>query len=40
MSFDASPKLKGKLLLDSQPGIAKGGENGPILVPGMLKRAD
>src|SRR4051812_10337208 len=27
-------KIKGKLLLDSRGGIAKGGENGAILVPG------
>ena len=27
-------KIKGKLLLDSHLGIAKGGENGPVIVPG------
>src|SRR5438105_3024476 len=27
-------KIKGKLLLDSHQGIVKGGENGPVLVPG------
>ncbi len=32
-------KVKGKLLLDSQPGIAKGGENGPILVPGDVEKS-
>src|SRR5882724_7131394 len=29
-----SEKLKGKLLLDSREGVLKGGENGPIIVPG------
>ncbi|HYV39350.1 MAG TPA: PSD1 and planctomycete cytochrome C domain-containing protein, partial [Gemmataceae bacterium] len=32
-------KLKGKLLLDSQPGIAKGGESGPVLVPGDVEKS-
>src|SRR5271168_2520151 len=32
-------KIKGKLLLDSQPGIAKGGANGPILVPGDVENS-
>ncbi len=27
-------KLKGELLLDSREGIAKGGKNGPVIVPG------
>src|SRR5947208_3135635 len=29
-----SAKLKGGLLLDSREGVLKGGENGPVLVPG------
>jgi Protein of unknown function (DUF1553)/Protein of unknown function (DUF1549)/Planctomycete cytochrome C len=32
-------KLKGKLLLDSQAGIAKGGENGAVLVPGDVEKS-
>src|SRR5271166_4158218 len=32
-------KIKGKLLLDSQPGIAKGGANGPVLVPGDVEKS-
>ena len=32
-------KVKGKLLLDSQPGIAKGGVNGPVLVPGDVAKS-
>ncbi len=32
-------KLKGKLLLDSQPGIAKGGESGPVLVAGDVEKS-
>lgn len=32
-------KLKGDLLLDSAEGIRRGGEDGPILVPGDLKRS-
>jgi hypothetical protein len=32
-------KLKGKLLLDSQAGIAKGGASGPILVPGDAEKS-
>jgi hypothetical protein len=27
-------KIKGKLVLDSRQGIVKGGENGPVLIPG------
>ncbi len=30
-------KVKGKLLLDSGPGIARGGENGPAIVPGDVE---
>ena len=30
----ASKKLKGKLYLDSREGVARGGENGAIVVPG------
>src|SRR4051794_4991222 len=29
-----SEKLKGGLFLDSREGVLKGGENGPILIPG------
>ena len=32
-------KIKGKLLLDSQPGIAKGGVSGPALVPGDVEKS-
>ena len=32
-------KLRGNLLLDSQPGIAKGGENGPTLIPGDVEKS-
>ncbi len=32
-------KLKGKLALDSQPGIAKGGESGPVLIPGDVEKS-
>jgi hypothetical protein len=32
-------KAKGKLLLDSQPGIAKGGASGPVLVPGDVEKS-
>jgi hypothetical protein len=32
-------KVKGKLLLDSQPGIARGGANGPVLVPGDVEKS-
>jgi hypothetical protein len=32
-------KLRGKLLLDSQAGIAKGGENGPVIVPGNVEKS-
>ena len=32
-------KLKGKLLLDSRPGIAKGGESGAVLVPGDVDKS-
>ncbi len=32
-------KLKGELLLDSREGIRKGGENGPVVVPGDVKRS-
>src|SRR5271166_4174229 len=32
-------KVKGKLLLDSQPGIAKGGASGPVLVPGDVEKS-
>jgi Protein of unknown function (DUF1553)/Protein of unknown function (DUF1549)/Planctomycete cytochrome C len=34
-----APKVKGKLLLDSQPGIAKGGASGPVLVPGDVEKS-
>jgi hypothetical protein len=34
-----SKKLKGRLLLDSQAGIAKGGESGPVLVPGNVEKS-
>jgi hypothetical protein len=30
-------KVKGQLLLDSQPGIAKGGASGPVIVPGKVE---
>lgn len=32
-------KLKGKLLLDTRAAIRKGGENGPLVVPGDLKKS-
>src|SRR5580704_9539120 len=32
-------KVKGKLLLDSQPGIAKGGISGPVLVAGDVENS-
>ena len=32
-------RLKGKLLLDSKAGIAKGGENGAVLVPGDVDKS-
>jgi hypothetical protein len=32
-------KIKGKLLLDSQAGIAKGGASGPVLVPGDAEKS-
>src|SRR3954453_2446123 len=32
-------KVKGRLLLDSQAGIAKGGESGPVLVPGNVEKS-
>ncbi len=32
-------KVKGKLLLDSQPGIAKGGRSGPAIVPGDVEKS-
>ena len=32
-------KLRGKLLLDSRAGIAKGGENGPVIVPGDVDKS-
>jgi hypothetical protein len=32
-------KLKGKLLLDSKSGIAKGGDNGPTIVPGKVEES-
>src|SRR5262245_13993824 len=32
-------KVRGKLLLDSQSGIAKGGDNGPVLVPGDVEKS-
>lgn len=34
-----SPKVKGELLLDSQPGMAKGGAGGPIIVPGDVEKS-
>ena len=32
-------RLRGKLMLDSWPGIAKGGENGPVLIPGDVEKS-
>src|SRR6516165_10444146 len=32
-------KPKGQLLLDSQPGIAKGGASGPVIVPGKVEES-
>src|SRR5437762_13985613 len=32
-------KVKGKLLLDSQPGTAKGGANGTVIVPGDVEKS-
>jgi hypothetical protein len=32
-------KVKGHLLLDSQPGIAKGGASGPVVVPGKVEQS-
>ena len=32
-------KVKGQLLLDSQPGIAKGGAGGPVVVPGDVEKS-
>src|SRR5262245_21536962 len=32
-------KKRGGLLLDSQPGIARGGDNGPVLVPGDVEKS-
>src|SRR5260370_8590115 len=32
-------KLKGKLLLDSREGILKGGESGPVVVPGKPEKS-
>jgi hypothetical protein len=32
-------KVKGRLLLDSQAGIAKGGASGPVLVPGEVDKS-
>ena len=32
-------KVKGKLLLDSKAGIAKGGVSGPALVPGDVEKS-
>src|SRR5947207_8692639 len=32
-------KVKGQLLLDSQPGIAKGGASGPVVVPGEVEKS-
>jgi mono/diheme cytochrome c family protein len=32
-------KLKGGLLLDSRAGVLKGGENGPVIVPGDPDRS-
>jgi Protein of unknown function (DUF1553)/Protein of unknown function (DUF1549)/Planctomycete cytochrome C len=34
-----APKVKGKLLLDSQPGMAKGGAGGPIIIPGDVENS-
>src|SRR5690242_218824 len=34
-----APKVKGKLLLDTQPGMARGGAGGPILVPGDVQKS-
>ena len=35
----SAEKLKGKLLLDSQEGILKGGESGPAVIPGEPERS-
>jgi hypothetical protein len=32
-------KVKGQLLLDSRPGIAKGGASGPVVVPGDIEKS-
>ncbi|MEO7413711.1 MAG: PSD1 and planctomycete cytochrome C domain-containing protein [Opitutaceae bacterium] len=32
-------RVRGGLLLDSQPGIAEGGANGPVIVPGDLENS-
>jgi hypothetical protein len=32
-------KVKGRLHLDSQPGIARGGASGPVLVPGDVEKS-
>jgi hypothetical protein len=32
-------KLKGGLLLDSQPGVTKGGDNGAVIVPGDVEKS-
>src|SRR5713101_972255 len=34
-----SEKLKGGLLLDSQEGIMKGGEDGPVITPGAPEKS-
>jgi hypothetical protein len=34
-----SRKLKGQLLLDSQPGISKGGAGGAVLIPGDVEKS-
>jgi hypothetical protein len=35
----SSRKLKGQLLLDSQPGVAKGGAGGAVIVPGNVEHS-
>ena len=34
-----SKEPKGELLLDSRPGMQKGGESGPAVVPGNLEKS-
>lgn len=32
-------KVKGKLLLDSRAGMTKGGESGPVIIPGDVEKS-